>query len=346
MNEPASPALRASWFLRVTAIVSVFATGLGIMILPGVRGLAPDRVVATTGRLTSTFAYFMCGLVIAACVRACFELSRAMRMSIAARVVAIGGAVGVLAFAAPALLVHLPMPVAMAMSLSAVTATLAAGWATLRVSRTRAVGVIVVAFGSAALLRLAAWEISLIAGDRANVSLYALSRGVATGGVVLEGVGQMIAAAWLGTRSRFGGQALSSLAVAVAFVLTWGAVRGASSSAEDWQAGLHTALSGAPGTPPPFGLGALATFLVPAAMLLGLVAAVQTRQVTAIVCALALALIGRGAFDVPLRALAATAAALWLMVSLVDDRAMWQSLLEQHEREQDTEPKARAKACP
>ena len=41
-------------------------------------------------------------------------------------------------------------------------------------------------------------------------------------------------------------------------------------------------------------------------MLLALACALTRSQLTAVVCALALALLGRGAYDVPLRALAAT----------------------------------------
>jgi hypothetical protein len=62
-------------------------------------------------------------------------------------------------------------------------------------------------------------------------------------------------------------------------------------------------------------------------MLLALVAAVQPRTVPAVVFALSLGLLARGAFDVPLRALSATAAALWLMIAASDDRALWRSVI-------------------
>jgi hypothetical protein len=42
--------------------------------------------------------------------------------------------------------------------------------------------------------------------------------------------------------------------------------------------------------------------------------------------ALALALVSRGSFDAPLRALASVAAAAWIALTMADDRAMWKGL--------------------
>ena len=46
-----------------------------------------------------------------------------------------------------------------------------------------------------------------------------------------------------------------------------------------------------------------------------------------VVVALSLSLLGRGTLDVPLHALAATAAALWIVVAMSDERAVWQTIL-------------------
>jgi hypothetical protein len=50
--------------------------------------------------------------------------------------------------------------------------------------------------------------------------------------------------------------------------------------------------------------------------------------VPAITATLALALVSRGAFDVPLRALCAAAAAEWAVLACVDEKAMWRTLIE------------------
>src|ERR1700723_1454025 len=67
-----APVLRASGFLRVTALASVVAAALGIVIAPGLRGIAADAVVEPINRLAWTLAYFMCGLLIAAIMIATF----------------------------------------------------------------------------------------------------------------------------------------------------------------------------------------------------------------------------------------------------------------------------------
>ncbi len=327
-----APALRASGFLRLTAVASVVAAVLGVVIAPGLRGVAADAVVEPVNRLAWAFAYFMCGLVITAILMATFDLARATRIHGVSRAAAMGGAVAVMALSTPALVRPLPPSVSIALSVAACVASLAAAWTSARSQHTRAVAIILAAFSLAALGRIVSWEMARVAGEQGSQRLYSFSRAVATGALLVEAIGQMLAAAWLGTRSRFLGQALASLAVAGAFLVTWNAARGASDLATSWQSALHVALGGALGLPEPFGMSALAVFLVVASILLALVAAVQPRQVAAVVVALALGLLGRGAFDVPLRALSATAGALWLMVALTDDRAMWRSLIAAREK--------------
>jgi hypothetical protein len=75
--------------------------------------------------------------------------------------------------------------------------------------------------------------------------------------------------------------------------------------------------------PPPYGLDAVATFLVPASLLLALASVAQPKQVVVIVATMALALVSRGAFDAPLRALCAVAASQWAALAWADERGMW-----------------------
>jgi hypothetical protein len=132
---------------------------------------------------------------------------------------------------------------------------------------------------------------------------------------------------WLGTRGRWGGQLASSLALVGAYLVTRGVASGMHSGASPWQAMLHTALADAPGAPAPLGLEPLATFVVPASLLLALVAATLRRQVEAVVATMALTLVSRGSFDVPMCALCAVAAAGWAALASVDERSMWRALL-------------------
>jgi len=329
---PRAPALRFATFLRSTAIVSVVAAVLGLVVAPGLRGIASDAIVEPMNRVAWGASYFMCFLVVTTIVAATFEVARASRMNVMARAAAIGASGGALALSAPALARPLPSAVALALAVTTSIGCLAAAWEGTRRPHTRAVAIVVATFAVASLARVVSWELARFAGEASSMRLYTLSRGVATGALVVEGLGQMFAAAWLGTRSRLLGQALSSGAVAGAFLLTWNAARGASDMAAPWQSALHVALGGAPGLPQPFGMSALAVFLICCSILLALVAAVQPRAVAAVVFALSLALLGRGSFDAPLRALAAVAGALWLMVATTDDRAMWKSILAERQK--------------
>ncbi len=182
------------------------------------------------------------------------------------------------------------------------------------------------AFGAVA--RLGGWWLAVYAGDAASVHLFSMSRGLATSGIFFEAAAQLVAVTWLSTRSRGGGlgQLGAFVALGGAVLLTWGVARGVHSGAALWQAVLHTALADAPGVPPPYGLDALATFLVPASLLLAAVTALQPKQVVAIVVATALALVSRGAFDAPLRALCIVVAAYWAVLARTDEHAMWRTL--------------------
>ncbi len=328
------PAIRMTagpwaWLLRAAALASFLAAVTGVLVAPGLRGLAADRIVDASNRLAWTFAYFMFGLLVAAIILAALQLSRGARARNLGNGIAVSIAGLTMALAAPALVRPLPTVMAAILAVVASLAAIVGGLRGLRAKHTRAVAALMLSFAMAALLRIFAWDLARMAGDNGNTSLYATARGVATAALLLEAIGQMIAAAWLGTRSRFGGQFLSSIAVALAWVLTYGAALGASANAKPWEAAAHIALATATGLPRPYGPNGLGVFLLAASILLAGVAAVQRGQIAAVLAALSLSLIARGTFDVPIHALAATAAALWLMLAETDERAMWQSLLAQ-----------------
>jgi len=262
---------------------------------------------------------------------ASFELTHKLRARGWARTVLVVAGGIVVALAAPATIRPLPTVVAAGLAVATAITVLAGAWQGLHASHTRAVAIVMAAFALAGLLRVAAWDLARIAGEAGNTSVYAAARVVATAALGFEGLGQMTAAAWLGTRSRLGGQVLSSLAIGLAWIMTWSAARGALMTANPWEAAFHTALATASGLPQPYGPSVLAAFLLAASILLAGVAAVQPRQVVIVVVALSLSLLARGAFDIPLHALAAAAAAIWLSVSVHDPRAMWRSLLANRE---------------
>ncbi|WP_394846701.1 hypothetical protein LZC95_04445 [Pendulispora brunnea] len=329
-TKPA-PVVRSTWILRVAAVCGVVAALLGRIIAPGLRGNASENVVVFWDRAAAVSSYAMSCILIATLLMGLFEVSRRPRLGFGVRIATVISVGIVVATVLPAFQRRLPLALAVLMSIATSSLAISAALNSLRSAHTRAVGAVLGFFGVAALVRLFAWELAVVAGDHASANLYGWSRVAATGAVVFEGIAQLIAAAWLGTRTRLLGQIMSSVAVAAAFVVTWGAARGAQPGAEPWQAVLHTSLGEAVGVPPSYGLGAIATFLVAASILFAVVAVLQRRQVVTITSALALALIGRGAYDAPLRALAAAAAAVWMMLAFSDDRAMWRTLLAERE---------------
>jgi hypothetical protein len=318
---------RSQWLLRTTGVIGFVAALTGVLIAPGLRGLARDHVVDMSNHLAWTLAYFFSGLLVAIIGIAAYQLSSTVRFQNAWKAMGVSAAGLASALAAPALFKPLPALEAVALAVVTSFVVLTAATSALRASHTRAIALLMAFLAVAGLLRVVAWDVARVAGDSGNASLYAKARGLATAAVVFEVLGQMVAAAWLGTRSRLGGQALSSFAVGVAWILTYGAAQGASATAKPWAVAAHFALATASSLPQPYGPNSLTVFLLASSILLAGVAAVQGKQVIGVVLALSLSLIGRGTFDVPIHALAACAAALWLTVAVTDERAVWHSLV-------------------
>lgn len=303
--------------LRAVALVGVAATVAGVFIAPGVRGNAREWVVDVWDRASATLAYAFALLGLTFVSFGLYEYSRERRASAWARSFAFMTTIAIVALIVLACrhpLSALYGPLAPLLAFLATWRVIASASGAIRSEPTRALGIVLLTLGFASLARLSAWELASVAGERSNVALYTLGRGAATIGVVLEGGAQLVAAAWIGSRSRVAGQWLASSAVCIAFVLTWGSAEGGGSGAPLWQTVLHTALADAQGLPASFGLGAIATFLIPAGALLALVAALQPRVPSALAAAFAFALLSHGALDAPFRALAGVVAAQWAVL--------------------------------
>jgi hypothetical protein len=325
--SPASGPLAFSWLLRAAAFVAVAAALAGVIVAPGVRGNAGESIVVLSDGVASTLGCFLFLLLVPAIVLGGVELFRIRELNVLAKGVLVGGGAAAIAMALPALRDRSMPPIPIWLSASAAITTLAGAYCAARTPHTRALAGVLALLAFAAIARLAAWVMAMRAGDAASLAMFAVGRDLATLGVLLEACAQLFAVMWLGTRGRWGGQLASSVALLVAYLLTRGVASGMHSGASPWQAMLHTALADAPGVPPPYGFEALATFVVPASVLLALVAATLRKQVDAVVATMALALVSRGSFDVPLCALCAVAAAAWAALASVDERAMWRALL-------------------
>ena len=329
---PMSSAMAAGWLLRTGAILAVVAAAVGVVVAPGVEGNAGDWIVKWVEWGSAGFAILTWLLLVALTFWGAVELIRAQPIPIVVRGAMLVGIGGVFVISVWGLRDSLLPRMAVLLAASASVTALAGAYASARAPHTRAIAGVLFAFAFASILRLAAWEVATVAGDHASTEVYKASRILVTIAVVLEAIGQLVAAAWLGTRSRLTGQLASSAALVLAFAVTWGVAQGVHAGAWVWQAVLHKALGDAAGIPSPYGLDAVATFLVPAAILLALVAALQPRQVVAVVTALAFVLLSRGSFDAPLRALCVVVASVWAALAGADERAMWRHLIDDRKR--------------
>jgi hypothetical protein len=336
---PSSPIPHASWLLRTAAITAGVAGILAAIVAPGVQGNASEHVVVLAGWGSSAFAFFLLLLLVTLAAWGAVELLRAQGLPAPARAALLGGGAVVVAMSSPGLRDRLPPLYSSVIAVAAVVTALAGAYASASKPHTRAVAAVLAVLAFAAMARFGAWWVAVYAGDTASVRLFSAARGLATAGILFEAAAQLLAVTWLSTRSRGGGlgQLGAFVALGGAVALTWGVAQGVHSTASLWQAVLHTALADAPGVPSPYGLDALATFLVPAALLLALATAAQPRQVVAVLVAMALALVSRGAFDAPLRALCAVVAAYWAVLARGDEQAMWKTLLRERQARLDEE---------
>jgi hypothetical protein len=326
----------AAWLLRSAAVAAAIAGVLAAIVAPGVPGTASERVVVWMGGISTAFAFFLLLLLVTLAVWGAVELLRTQTLPAPARAALLAGGAVVVAMSSPGLRDRLPPLYSSVIAIAAVITALAGAYMAAGAPHTRAVAAVLALLSLAALARFGAWWVAVYAGDVASVRLFSTARALATVGILLEAAGQLLAVTWLSTRSRGGGQLGAFVALGGAVALTWGVAQGVHSSASLWQSVLHTALADAPGVPSPYGLDALATFLVPASLLLALAAAVQPRQVVPILVAMALALVSRGSFDAPLRALCVVVAAFWIVLARSDAQSMWKTLIgERHARIDD-----------
>jgi hypothetical protein len=329
--EPALSESALPWVSQLTAALAIVAAAVGRVLAPGLRGSASQHVVDTWESIGNFTSFALVVFLVFLLGRATWDLAFRNKPAVPLRVAVISGTVSVALLLLIAMFKNqsMPVPTPALISLALISSgvSMIGGIGTLRPPHTRAVAFVLFSFGLASLVRVAAWELAAIAGQHASPMLYTWGRGVSTVGVLLEGIGQVLAVVWLITRTRVSGQILAGTSVILALVVTWGVMKGASPGAATWQAVLHTSLSDVSGTPSPLGnIGAVPTFLMATSILFAAVAVIRPGPAPAITSALALFLIGRGAYDVPLRALSACVGATWLLVASVDERTMWRAL--------------------
>lgn len=325
----ATPLLRSAWLLYAATIVSAVAVVLGGIIAPGVRGVASDKVVSFWETTSATFVNASGLLLIGLLVLGIYEFLVDTRVASAGKGAILFGSAGAVVVAALSFAFQM-VPLVSVLLVGAVSLVAAvSGVMCLRATHTRAGGLVLLLLVASSLLRLVAWRVA-VAGAT-EPSTYNVARGFATASVVFEGFAQAGTVVWVGMRGRWLGQLVMPLALAGAFFLVWSAGQGRAETAPQWKMALWGALGWLP-PPEPFALSTLSVFFGVSAPLLAMASIVAVRHQAPISASLALAILARGAVDVPLRSLFLCAASTWMVLAMVDDRSMWRSLVEEKKK--------------
>jgi hypothetical protein len=312
----------ASWAgqaLMVTAVIAVVAKIVGVLVAPGLHGVVSQPVIETFDTASAAFAYLLAALLVALVCASTFELARVRRIGGSARGMVIGISGLVVALASPAVVTRLHTFASLALAVTTSASVLIAGIVAVRVAHTRAIGALLSMLAFCALVRVVGWELAAIGAERPAPTLFSVGRVLATLAVAIHGLSVLLAAAWLGTRlPKLQSRILANAAVALGFVVTYFAFRTTEGTPSSAELVLRTSLTEATGMPLPYAIGSIGAFLVPSSIFLAVVALVQRRESPAIIAAVALALLSHGAFDIPMHALLATAAAQWGMLAMVE----------------------------
>lgn len=303
----------------VTAVIAVFAKLVGVLVAPGLHGVVSQPIIEAFDTTSASFAYLLAALLVALVCASTFELARVRRIGGSSRGTVIGISGLVVALASPAIVTRLHTVASLALAVTTSASVLIAGIVAVRSAHTRAIGALLSMLAFCALVRVVGWELAAIGAERPNPSLFSAGRVLATLAVVIHGVSVLLAAAWLGTRMpKLQSRILANAAVVLGFVVTWFAFRTTEGTPSSAELVLRTSLTEATGMPLPYAIGSVGAFLVPASIFLAAVALVQRRESPAVIAAVALALLSHGAFDIPMHALLATAAAQWGMLAMVE----------------------------
>ncbi len=318
--------------LVVTALVGGAAKALGVLTVPGMRGVASQSTVDAVETVSATLDYTFVALLALMIGVGAYELSRRRGSGWVSRTAVVAATGIILAVAFPACVRRLPTIPGITLALVASFVAIVASIAAIRTTHTRILGAVLGTLAFAGLSRPGVWILVFLASERANLAFYTAARNLAAVGVIAQTVGTLLTAVWLGTRSRTRGRLLANGAIAVSFVITYLAARDTGAPPSPIEAVLRGSLSQAAGMPLPYGLGSIQAFLIPATILLAMVAIVQRTSARTVLSALALALLSQGALDVPLQALAMVAAGVWTILAEADPRTMWSTLVPRAKR--------------
>jgi hypothetical protein len=317
-------------YVQQVALLGVTAVLFGRSVAPALRGAREglDRTIEYIDLLGGVASYLFGFIGLSAVIVELMLTFREKRFSIVYRVAATVLGLTVVSLITPAFREPLPERASIVVALASGLVAIFASYEAMTVPRTRALGVLLVTAGTAALFHLAATVLAWHAGEHALYREAAIARLVATASVLFDTIALLTGFAWLTTRTNVLTVWGARIALFVACVLAWGAARGGPQEGSPlWQIVTYRAVERLLAPPPPYVWVPYRYVLETCAPLLGLVAVLARGQMPAVIGAMGLALVARPTTDVPLSALALTLAALTTPLAARDDRGMWAVLM-------------------
>ena len=328
-NETVRAALTPRYVQQV-AVLGVAAVLFGRSLAPALRGAREglDRIIGYADLWGGLASYLFAFIGLSSVIVELMLTFREKRFSVVYRVAATVLGLTVVSLVAPAFREPLPERANIMAALASGLVAMFASYEAMAVPRTRALGVLLVTAGTAALLHLAGTVLAWHAGEHALYRAATLARMLATASVLFDTIALLTGFAWLTTRTSAVTVWGARVALFVACILAWGAARGGPHDGSPlWQVVTYRAVERLLAPPPPYVWIPYRYVLETCAPLLGIVALLARGQMPAVTGALALALIARPTTDVPLSALALTLAALSTPLAARDDRGMWAVLM-------------------
>jgi hypothetical protein len=330
-----------SQFVRQVAAVGALAFILGRAVAPALRGARDglDRVIDYTDKAGFIATYLFAFAGLSAVIFELLLTFRDRRFGTVYRVVSTVLGVCVISLVAPAFRDPLPERASIVAALASGMLALMASREAIVVPRTRALGVLLVTAGSAALMHLSASLVAWYAGERALYRLAIFGRVLATTSVLFDTLTLLVAFAWLATRPHKSTVWAARIALFLGCAVAWGAVRGGGrESSPLWELVAYRAVDRLLPLPPPYVWLPYRFVLETGAPLLAVAALLARGQMPAVAGSIALLLLGRPSTDVPLSALALTLAALSTPLAARDDRGMWAVLMANSDRPAPVSP--------
>jgi hypothetical protein len=317
-------------YVQQVALLGVTAVLFGRSIAPALRGAREglDKVIGYADLWGGIASYLFAFIGLSAVIVELMLTFREKRFSLAYRVAATVLGLAVVSLVAPAVREPLPERASIVVALASGLLAVFASYEAMTVPRTRALGVLLVTAGTAALLHIGATVLAWHAGEHALYRAAGIARLLATASVLFDTIALLTGFAWLTTRTSLSTVWIARAALFLGCVLAWGAARGGAHQGSPlWQIVTYRAVERLLAPPPPYVWIPYRYVLETCAPLLGVVAVLARGQMPAVIGALALALVARPTTDVPLSALALTLAALTTPLAARDDRGMWAVLM-------------------